>query len=69
MIVMNKFIADELANKVHYLSQALRQAENIIEMLEKQNQSLSDALNSLASENKEDYVLDSEAWSEHQYAM
>lgn len=69
MIVMNKFIADELANKVYHLNRALTQAKSIIETLEKENKSLVDALNNLASKNKEDYVLDSEAWSEHSYAM
>lgn len=69
MIVMNKFIADELANKVYHLNKALTQAQSIIEILEKENKCLVDALNSLASENKEDYILDSEAWSEHSYAM
>lgn len=68
MIVANKFLADELANKVYHLSKALEQAKAIIETLETQNKFLSDALNNLASENKEDYILDSEGWSEHLYA-
>lgn len=68
MIKMNTFIAEELANKVYHLSKALKQAEAIIEALEKQNKELADVFNNLASVNKEDYVIDSEAWSEHSYA-
>jgi hypothetical protein len=68
MISMNTFVADELANKVYHLSQALNQAKTIINTLEIENKNLIDAFNNLASQNKEDYILDSEAWSEHSYA-
>lgn len=58
---MNNFIGDELAHKVKILSKALREAENMVRVLEIQNNSLKDALINLASEKKEDLVLDSEA--------
>ena len=63
MIVMNKFIADELANKVHQLNKALTQAQIIIDTLEKENKLLIDALNSLSLKDKE------ESWSKHSYAI
>lgn len=58
---MNSFIGDELAHKVKVLSRALSEAEKMIQILELENDSLKDALISLASENNEDLVLDSEA--------
>lgn len=58
---MNSFVADELANKVRVLSQALSKAEQIIATLEEENDSLKDVLMGLASENNRDLVLDSEA--------
>lgn len=51
---MNSLIGDELANKVKILSIALRQAENMVMVLEQENQNLKDVLNNLASVNKED---------------
>lgn len=53
-MVMNQYIADDLANKVIYLYEALNKAQNRIEFLEQQNSVLSDVLNNLASLNKED---------------
>lgn len=50
----NSYIGDELVNKVKVLSMALRQAENVITVLEQENQNLKDVLNNLASVNKED---------------
>jgi hypothetical protein len=62
---MNNFIGDELANKVRYLYEALNQAQDIIKHLEYENHRLQDVLINLASEeNKEGYVLDSEAFNE-----
>lgn len=58
---MNSYVADELANKVKVLSQALSKAEQIIAILEEENDSLKDVLMGLASENNRDLVLDSEA--------
>jgi hypothetical protein len=58
---MNVYVADELAIKVKYLSKALSQTKDIISKLEQENNRLKDVLISLASENKEDLVLDSEA--------
>lgn len=52
---MNPSINDELVNKVFHLTKALNQAKDIINILEKQNICLKDALNNLASTNKEDY--------------
>lgn len=40
MIKMNTFIADELENKVYHLTKALNQAEKIVKLLEKENDSL-----------------------------
>lgn len=51
---VNSLIGDELANKVKVLSIALRQAENMVMVLEQENQNLKDVLTSLASVNKED---------------
>jgi len=50
----NSYIGDELVNKVKVLSMALRQAENVITVLEQENQNLKDVLNNLTSINKED---------------
>lgn len=61
MSKMNNYIGDELAHKVKVLSQALNQAQKIIEKLEEENSSLKDVLVGLASENNQDLVLDSEA--------
>ena len=61
---MNVYVADELATKVKFLSYALSQAKDIISKLEQENNRLKDVLISLASENNEDYVLDSEAFNE-----
>lgn len=58
---MNNYVGDELAHKVKVLSQALNQAEKIIEKLEEENSSLKDVLMGLASENNKNLVLDSEA--------
>jgi hypothetical protein len=58
---INSFIGDDLANKVKVLSKALYQAENMVLILEQQNESLKDALNNLASENKEDCIRNFEA--------
>ena len=57
---MNNYVGDELANKVRILTKALEQANTLISKLEKENNNLMDALNSLASLNKEDCILDSE---------
>lgn len=66
---MNVYVADELAHKVKYLSSALSQAKDIIEKLETENHRLQDALISLASQNNDDYVLDSEAFDESVYTV
>lgn len=69
MITMNEFIADELSDKVHHLSQALKKAEDIILLLEEQNNILLDALNNLASENNRDYAISNEVCGGNSYAM
>ena len=51
---INSLIGDELANKVRVLSFALRQAENMVMVLEQENKNLKDVLNNLTSVNKED---------------
>jgi len=55
-MTMTSYVADELNNKVFQLHKALNQAHHIISLLEEENNSLKDALNNLASENKEDYT-------------
>jgi FtsZ-binding cell division protein ZapB len=50
----NSFIADELVNKNRYLTQALDQAKEIIEVLEQENNRLRDVLTNLASINNKD---------------
>jgi hypothetical protein len=59
-----EYMNDQLADRVKVLQKALNQAEKIIIILEQENNNLKDALNSLTSENNEDYVLDSEAFNE-----
>lgn len=58
---LNSYVGDELAHKVKVLTKALEQASSVITKLEIENNNLMDALNNLASSNKEDCVLDSEA--------
>jgi DNA-binding TFAR19-related protein (PDSD5 family) len=65
---MKNYVADELSNKVYHLTKALAQAERIADVLQIENENLKDALNNLASENKEDYSLPLEAYSEQIYA-
>lgn len=57
-------LTNELINKVRHLYKAIIEAENMILILEKENNRLKDVLISLASENNQDYVLDSEAFNE-----
>lgn len=54
----NSFIADELANKNQYLTKALFQANEIIQILEQENIRLKDVLTSLASINNRDSEYD-----------
>lgn len=46
---INHFIADELANRVMYLSKALYEAKKTISVLEEENQSLQDILDMLST--------------------
>lgn len=62
--MFNKFLNDELVNKVRYLSEALHNAEQNIKSLQDKNNCLVDALTSLASINKEDYEKCLETTSE-----
>jgi cell division protein FtsB len=59
-----EYMNDQLADRVKVLQKALNQAERMIAILEQENNNLKDALNSLASENNKDYILDSEAFNE-----
>jgi hypothetical protein len=59
-----EYMNDQLANRVKSLQKALNQAEKIMNTLEIENQRLKDALNNLASENNQGYILDSEAFNE-----
>lgn len=64
---LNEYMLDTMLDRVKELQDALHQAENIIIKLEVENQSLKDALISLAS-NDEGYILDSEAFNEPMFA-
>jgi uncharacterized protein (DUF2344 family) len=66
---MKNYVTDELMNKVYHLTQALNRAEYIVSVLEKENKSLKDAFNNLASLNKEDYAVSNEDLSEQLYAV
>ncbi len=68
-MIMKSYIADELANKVYYLHQALDQASAIIATLQEENENLTNAFNSLASMSESGYILDSEAINEPQYSV
>ena len=68
-MVMKSYIADELANKVYHLHQALDQASAIIATLQEENNNLTNAFNSLASMSESGYILDSEAINEPQYSV
>jgi hypothetical protein len=59
-----EYMNDQLAERVKVLQRALNQAEKIITTLEKENNNLKDALNSLTSENNQGYILDNEAFNE-----
>jgi hypothetical protein len=61
---LQEYMTDNLIDRVEILQTALFQAENIMLVLEKENERLKYALASLASENNEGYVLDSEAFDE-----
>jgi ABC-type transporter Mla subunit MlaD len=50
---MKNYVADELANKVHYLTLALKQANEIIEKLDEQNENLKVILSNLGIETEE----------------
>lgn len=52
---MNQYVADDLANKVVHLYEALNKAQDRISCLEQENEILSDVFASLTSLNKEDY--------------
>lgn len=57
MMSMNEYIADELANKVKYLSKALHEAQKIISDLEYQNDNLKYLLSSLVHEDSNECEL------------
>lgn len=49
-MIMKNYVADELANKVYHLTQALQQATDIIEKLDAQNENLKQILSNLGVE-------------------
>ena len=49
-MIMKNYVADELANKVYHLTQALQQANDIIEKLDAQNENLKQILSNLGVE-------------------
>lgn len=49
-MIMKNYVADELANKVYHLTLALQQANQIIEKLDEQNESLKQILSNLGVE-------------------
>ena len=65
----NEYIADQLSDRIIQLQVALNQAEYIMISLEQENKRLKDALIGLASENKQGYVLNDEAFDEPVFAI
>jgi small-conductance mechanosensitive channel len=65
----SEYIADQLIDRIRQLQTALNQAEEIMMSLEQENKRLKDALIGLASENKEGYVLNGEAFDEPVFAI
>ena len=61
---ITEYMNDKLADRVQTLQKALNQAEKIMNSLEQENQRLKDVLANLTSENKEGYILYSEAFNE-----
>ena len=61
---VTEYMNDQLADRVKLLQKALNSAENMINILEKENQRLKDVLSSLTAENNQDYALTSEAFNE-----
>lgn len=59
-----EYMNDQLTDRIQVLQKALNHAEQIMLTLERENERLKDVLASLASENNEGYVLDSEAFNE-----
>lgn len=52
-MIMKNYVADELANKVYHLTLALKQANDIIEKLDEQNENLKLILSNLGIETEE----------------
>jgi len=52
-MIMKNYVADELANKVYHLTIALKQANDIIEKLDAQNENLKQILSNLGIETEE----------------
>ena len=52
-MIMKNYVADELANKVYHLTVALKQANEIIEKLDEQNENLKQILSNLGIETEE----------------
>lgn len=61
---LSEIMNDQLVDRIKTLQIALNHAETIMNTMEQENKRLQDVLNNLASENNEDYVLDSEAFNE-----
>ena len=66
---ITEYMNDQLADRVKLLQKALNSAENMINILEKENQRLKDVLSSLTSENNQDYALTSEAFNEPMFTV
>ena len=66
---VTEYMNDQLADRVKLLQKALNSAENMINILEKENQRLKDVLSSLTSENNQDYALTSEAFNEPMFTV
>lgn len=52
--VMNTYIADELANKVHQLTKELIKAQNLIKILEQDNEEMKNYLDTIRESESED---------------
>ena len=66
---ITEYMNDQLADRVKLLQKALNSAENMINILEKENQRLKDVLSSLTSENNQDYAITSEAFNEPMFTV
>lgn len=51
-MTMNSYVADELANKVYHLTQALNQTQEIVKRLEIENATLKECLDDIQNDSR-----------------